>query len=555
MECRLKYLATLSILFLAAPMVVSAAAPTLLPDRVEQAISARIAAGEYPAMVVAVVDRDRSHIYGFGKLDSGNVPNASTLFQIGSVTKTFTATLLAEAVNTKAVALDTPVTNLLPDFKLPSRNGKQITLGELATQFSGLPRLPGNLKPADDRDPYADYSSDRLKEFLGTYALPRDPGDKYEYSNLGFGLLGYALAQRAHVSYAAMLKSEILRPLGMSSSSATLDERLNSNWATGRDEQGKASKPWRFEALAGCGAINSTAADMLLYLEANMGRRKGALRDAMQLAQTPRRDVGGNARIGLAWMTRHDKDGDVVWHNGMTGGYASFIGFTANRQHGVVILTNAQRSVDDLGFATLLPDAPLAPVQKQTALAPVQLDAYVGQYQLAPGFILHVFRDKDQLQAQATGQGAFPIFPSAVDFFFAKVADIQIDFKRGTDGNVDSLVLHQSGHETLASKLGGKAVEKVSGHSPVPLAASTLQQYVGRFQLAPNAVFTITLDNDQLKAQLTGQSTFPVYPSAKDEFYYTVVDAQLSFERDAQGKVVALVLHQNGTNQRAARLP
>ena len=551
----MKYLATLSILFMAAPVLVSAAVPTLLPDRVDQAISARIAAGEYPAMVVAVVDHDRHHIDSFGKLGNGKAPDAGTSFQIGSITKTFTATLLAEAVSKGVVTLDTPVANLLPDFKLPSRSGKQITLGELATQFSGLPRLPGNLKPADDRDPYADYGAKQLRDFLGVYTLPRDPGDKYEYSNLGFGLLGYALAQRANVSYAVLLKSEILQPLGMSSSSATLDEPLNSNWAMGHDEQGKTSKPWRFDALAGCGAINSTAADMLRYLEANMGRDTGMLRDAMQLAQQPRRDIGSNERIGLAWMTRHDKDGDVVWHNGMTGGYASFIGFTVNRQHGVVILANAQQSVDDLGFATLLADAPLAPAYKQIALSPGQLDAYVGQYQLAPGFILHVFRDKNQLLAQATGQGVFPILPSAADAFFAKVADIRIDFKRGKDGNVDSLVLHQSGRETLASKLAADAIEKVSGHSSVRLDAPTLEQYVGRFQLAPTAIFTITLDKDQLMAQLTGQSTFPVYPSAKDEFYYTVVDAQLSFERDAQGKVVALVLHQNGTNQRAARLP
>lgn len=551
----MKYLATLSILFLAAPVLVSAAAPTLLPDRVEQAIAARTAAGEYPAMVVAVVDRDRRHIYGFGKLDSGKAPDAGTLFQIGSVTKTFTAVLLAEAVDNGEVTLDTPVAKLLPEFKLPSRNGEQITLGELATQFSGLPRLPGNLKPADVQDPYADYGANQLREFLGAYALPHNPGVKYEYSNLGFGLLGYALAQRANVSYATLLKTRILQPLDMSSSSATLDESLSPNWATGHDERGKPTKPWRFDALAGCGAINSTAADMLRYLEANMGNGKGALHDAMRLAQQPHQDIGGGERIGLAWMTRHDKGGDVVWHSGMTGGYASFIGFTANRQHGVVILTNAQQSVDDLGFATLLVDAPLAPAQKAITLSSRQLDAYVGEYQLAPHFILHVFRDKDQLLAQATGQGAFPIFPSAADSFFAKIADIRIDFKRGNDGMANSLVLHQNGRDTPASKLDRTEIAKASGHSSIHLDASTLRQYVGRFQLAPNAIFTVTLDNDQLMAQLTGQSSFPIYPNAKDEFYYTVVDAQLSFERDAQGKIVALVLHQNGMNQHAARLP
>lgn len=529
--------------------------PLLMPLRVEKAIAARIAAGEYPSMVVAVVDGDRSHVYAFGKLDDGNAPDASTLYQIGSITKTFTATLLANAVEQGKVKLDTPIAKLLPDFKIPSRDGKAITLGELAMQDSGLPRLPSNMLHADPSDPYAEYDAAKLKAFLADYKLPRDPGAKYEYSNLGLGLLGYALAQHVGTSYPKLLQSRIFEPLGMAASSATFSEPLDPRWARGHDEQGKPAQPWHFDALAGCGAINSTGADMLRYLEANMGRGNGALRQAMLFAHQPRRSIGGDERIGLAWMTKHDKDGDVVWHNGMTGGYTSFMGFTADGKRGVVILTNVQQSVDDLGFATLLTYAPLAQAQKQAALSPQQLQDYVGQYQMAPGFVLTIMRKDGQLFAQATGQGAFPIFPSASGKFFAKISDIRIDFNHDKQGKVDSLVLHQNGHDITAPKLDATAASTIGGNHAIHLDAATLQQYVGRYQLAAGVVFDITLQGTQLSAQLKGQPALPVYPSAKDEFYYTAVDAQLSFKRNKQGKVDALVLHQNGADQRAKRLP
>ena len=528
---------------------------SLLPPRVEKAITARIATGEYPTMVVAVVDGDRSHVYGFGKLANGKAPDADTLFQIGSVTKTFTATLLAEAVERGEVKLDTPVAKLLPGFTFPSRNGKAITLGELAMQDSGLPRLPSNMLHANSSDPYAEYDAAKLKAFLASYKLPRDPGAKYEYSNLGLGLLGHALARHAGTAYAKLLQLRIFEPLGMSETSATFSEPLDPHWAIGHDEQGKSVQPWHFDALAGCGAVNSTGADMLRYLKANMGRGEGSLRRAMKFAHEPRRAVGGDERIGLAWMTKHDKDGDVTWHNGMTGGYASFVGFTTDGKRGVVILTNIQLSVDDFGFATLLADAPLAPARKQVAMSPQQLQDYVGQYRLAPNFVLTVMRQGDQLLAQATGQGAFPIFPSATDKFFAKITDIRIDFQRDGKGEVKSLVLHQNGHDMSAPKLGAAEAAELGGHKTVHLDPATLKQYVGRYQLAPGAVFDITLRNDQLSAQLTGQPAVPIYASAKDEFYYTVVDAQLSFKRNKQGKVDALILHQNGADQTAQRIP
>ncbi|CAM5251075.1 DUF3471 domain-containing protein [Rhodanobacter lindaniclasticus] len=424
---------------------------------------------------------------------------------------------------------------LLPDFRIPERNGKPITLGLLAEQFSGLPRLPGNLQPADLGNPYADYGRDRLKALAG-YRLPRDPGAAYEYSNLGFGLLGDALAQHAKLSWGELLQRDVLAP------GHRLHRLLNACLPRGK---GKA-KHW-VRASRGCSATATSA------LQANMGELKTPLAAAMQLAYAPRRDIGEGDRIGLAWITHHTPHGDVIWHNGETGGYSSFIGFAADGRRGVVILTNATGAPQELGFAALLPDAPLPQVHTAMAVPAAQLDAYVGSYTLAPGFVLNVFRRADQLFAQATGQGAFPLFASAPDAFFAKVAPITIDFERAADGKVGALTLHQGGHDQHAPRTEGATA--ADGTRSVALDPALLRDYVGRYTLGNGAQFAVTVEHGQLFAQLTGQAAYPVYAKAKDRFFYTVVDAQLDFERDAAGKVVALVLHQNGNDLRAPRQP
>jgi hypothetical protein len=292
---------------------------------------------------------------------------------------------------------------------------------------------------------------------------------------------------------------------------------------------------------------------MLRYLRANMGELKAPLASAMRLAQAPRRDIGGGDRIGLAWMIHHTPHGDVVWHNGETGGYSSFIGFTPDGRRGVVILTNATSAPQDLGFAALLPSAPLPVVHKAIALSGPQLDAYVGQYTLAPDFALTVFRRAGQLFVQETGQEAIPLFASAPGEFFARGAPIRIDFGRGADGKVDALTLHQDGHDRRAPR--ATTVRGADGTPSVRLAPALLHDYVGRYVLGAGVEFAVTAVDDQLYVQLTGQAAYPVYAKAKDHFFYTMVDAQLGFERDAAGKVVALVLHQNGTDQRAPRQP
>jgi CubicO group peptidase (beta-lactamase class C family) len=507
----------------------------LLPERVEKAAQERIAAGTYQTLVFGVVDGDKSEVVAFGKLDDGKAPDGDTVYELASVTKTFTGTLLAQAVLSGRVTFGTPVAQLLPDFKIPSRGGKDITLGDLATHYSGLPR-----------EASGDYTAAKLKAFLAAYELPRDPGAAYEYCNLCFGLLGYALAQLEHTTYGTLADKEILNPLGMTMSGAVLTEAMRAHFAPGHDYTGKAASQ-DADALVGAGAIRSTANDMLRYLKANMGIDPSPLAPEMKLAQQPRRDMAKTMRVGLAWITT---DKGIVWHNGMNAGHRSFLGFTADGRRGVVILANTAVDADDLGFATLDADAPLAPEYKAIVLPSASLDDYVGTYKLADKFLLKVFRMNDELFAEATGQGGFHIFPSAPNEFFYKVVRASISFTRDPNGVVNGLVLHQNG-DRPAPKLS--ASELPPELKEIALDAATVGDYVGKYRFN-FGILDVAFKSDHLEAQLTGQPAFPIFASAKDKFFLKVVDAQLDFERDAGGTVVAVVLHQNGRDMRAPRM-
>jgi serine-type D-Ala-D-Ala carboxypeptidase/endopeptidase len=520
----------------------SAFATGLLPERVENAAQERVAAGTYQTLVFGLVEGDKSEVVAFGELDDGKTPDGDTVYEIGSITKTFTATLLARAVLSGRVTLDTPVAQLLADFKIPSRGTKQITLGDLATHRSGLPFMPSNLLPSDPANPFADYDATKLKDFLARYELPREPGASYEYSNVGLGLLGYILMELEHTPYDALVGEEILKPLGMTMSGTVFTDAMRAHLAPGHDVTGKAAKNWDLGALAGAGAIRSTADDLLRYLKANMGIDQSPLADAMKLAQRPR-EMAKTMHIGLVWLTTNK---GIVWHNGQTGGYTSFLGFTADARRAVVILTNRVTELDDLGFATLDANAPLAPV-----VPSAMLDDYVGTYKLADKFLLKTFRVDDVLFVQATGQVAIPVFPSTPTEFFNKVVGFSLSFRRDPNGVVNGLVLHQNG-DRAAPKLS--ASELPPEPQEIELDAATLGEYVGKFRLSASVVVDFTLKGDHLETQITGQPAFPVFASAKDKFFLKVVDAQLDFERDAGGKVIAVVLRQNGRDIRAPRM-
>ncbi len=441
------------------PLGALAQPATELPEAVAANVRARVAGGENEGVVVGIVDSSGARSYGFGRLGAGreDTPGAQTLFEIGSVTKVFTALLLAEMAERGDVALDDPVAAYLPDTVATSF-GEQVTLAHLATHTSGLPRLPANLAPADPANPYADYTAGQMYGFLADYTLPREPGAAFEYSNLGAGLLGHLLARHAGTSYEALLRARVLGPLGLGDTGVTLTPAQQARLAPGYSA-GQPVPGWDLPTLAGAGALRSSADDLLRYLAAHLGLAElglaeTPLAEAMRATHAPRSEAGRDSvRIGLGWMVQTTGGGEILWHNGGTGGYRSFIGFDRDRGRGVVVLTNSDLGLDDVGLHLLDPSFPLKEVRETADLAPEFLERYVGQYQLAPGFDITVRREGSQLYGQATGQPEFRLYPASETEFFLKVVEAEVSFDLAEDGRVEGLVLHQNGQRLPGSKI------------------------------------------------------------------------------------------------------
>ena len=515
-------------------------------------------------IVVGVIEPAGRRVIAYGSLAKGDTRplNGDTIFEIGSITKVFTSLLLADAVERHEVALTDPVAKFLPaKVKVPERGGRSITLQDLSTHTSGLPRLPTNLAPKDPANPYADYSAEDLYTFLSGYQLTRDIGAQYEYSNLGGGLLGHTLALQARTDYEALVRARITGPLGMASTAIALSPQMKSRLAVGHSATLQPVANWDLPTLAGAGALRSSTNDLLTFLAANLGYSPTPLAPAMANMLKVRRPTGAQGlEIALGWhvLTAHGKE--IVWHNGGTAGYRTFIGFDPKARVGVVVLSNAGTPAgpDDIGrhlldaeFPLLAPQA--APKTRTEIAADPQLfDQYVWTLSAGAGGDHHddarrqpsvraADRPAQVRDLSGERQGLLPEGGRRA----AHVRDRQ-------PGKAVAVVLHQNGIDQRAKRIEGEPVAP----KEVTLETAMLDGCVGRYGIAqaPGVNLTVTREGAQLFAQITGQPKAEIFARSATEFFYKVVDAQITFERDAQGKATALVLHQMGRDLRWTRI-
>lgn len=430
-----------------------------LTDEVKEQIIARVNEGFNKSISVAVINGDDVNYFSYGKTqDGGTAVDEHTIYEIGSISKTFTCILLAEEVLAGRMALSDPISKYLPEtVKVPTRNDREITLLYLATHSSGLPRMPDNFAPANMKNPFADYSVQQIYDFLNTHELTRDIGERYEYSNYGMGLLGHILELHTGLSYEELLKERISSKLGMENTAITFTDNMRKHLAIGYDGEGKITDNWDIISLAGAGGIRSSTADMVKFIQANSTIEDSQLSKAIQLThEVAYTNDSQNFKIGLAW--HYAKNGEIVWHNGGTGGYKAFSGFIEGTDEGVVVLTNETQSVDDIGIKILNDDYELKMPEKviYPPIVDVSEDVlaqYVGRYQLAPEFVIAIRREGEQLFLQATGQPEFEIYPKSKTEFFLKVVEASITFNTNETGQLISMTLHQNGQDMEAAKI------------------------------------------------------------------------------------------------------
>lgn len=416
-------------------------------ERVEQGRSTGIAAG----MVLA---GRRTEVIAHGDAGEGRKVGEHTVFEIGSITKLFTATLLAEMAQRGELGIDEPVAGLLPPgTAVPARGGRQITLGDLATHTSGLPSQPGNHEPADPRNPLGGYTAEQLYAFLADFTPARDPGARYEYSNLGAGLLGHALALRAQTGYEELLRERILDPLGMTSTSIALPAAGAPELACGHDARGRPAPYIDLALLAGAGALRSTVPDMLRFAAAGLGDGGGvALQRAMATTQEPRKKVQIAVRIGLGWHIVGTGPRSLLTHSGGTVGFSTSIGLRPARATAVVVLANSrQTSVEDIALHVLEPRLPLraAPQHGEEIELPAGvLERYAGVYDLA-GTRVTITREPEGLVVRVPGDDPSRLCPESTTRFFFRDMEAQVVFKR----NGSAAILHQDGQKVAARKI------------------------------------------------------------------------------------------------------
>ncbi|HEV2208811.1 MAG TPA: serine hydrolase [Verrucomicrobiae bacterium] len=345
----------------------SQAAPTPPPDltaAVAEFGNKYIARRPEAALVIGVYQNGRSFVQGFGHCSTTNsaAPDAQTFFEVGSITKVFTGVLLGRLAGEGAIRLTDPIRLYLPAGTTPpQRDGREITLVDLATHTSGLPRLPGNFNAVatDPQNPYAQYDQKTLFASVGSAKLSTRPGQTSLYSNYGFALLGQLLARKTGIPYDALLAEKVCQPLGLTNTVVALSPSLEARLAPGHSPQGKVVPNWDLAAFAPAGALKSDAADLLRFLEANLNPARTPLAAALTLAQQPHFKKNGSA-IGLAWQIANNSGAQpIYWHNGGTGGYVSFMGFVPNAQAGIVLLSSygdvwaGDRTLDEAGMRLL----------------------------------------------------------------------------------------------------------------------------------------------------------------------------------------------------------
>lgn len=345
----------------AAPEI-SAEADQWLKTLVEKRLAQAVAVG-----VIDAQGETTLRFYGQRDAASKAPVQANTVFEIGSVSKVFNAALLARRVQQGFVKLDDPVLTHLPKpVTVPTRSGQAITLQHLVTHTSGLPRLPGNLKPKDMANPYADYTRDNLWAFLKTYSLPRDPGAKYEYSNLGSGLLSQALTHQAKMAYEPLLQREVLKPWGMPDTGIALRADQLARLAKGFNGQHEVAN-WDFPTLPGAGALRSTLTDMVRFAGLQLGAISHPDQLLFEQMAQPLAHADGNMKIGMGWHLFSRKDKTYAWHNGGTGGYRSFVGVDRQGGRAMVILASTNTDLDALALHVLDPAFPAPALPKRAS--------------------------------------------------------------------------------------------------------------------------------------------------------------------------------------------
>jgi D-alanyl-D-alanine-carboxypeptidase/D-alanyl-D-alanine-endopeptidase len=513
-----------------------------LPDVYRQVIEQGIKAGAYRDVAIGWIEgKERDTAY-FGQA------GAETTFEIGAATEIFTDLLLAQAALEGKVRLQTQLHEVLPQFAFADAALGSITLESLATHRAGLPAMPSNLMPRDVDDPYAEYGDTELLAFLGNHQLPASTTE-YAYSVMDAGTLGYVLGRGYGVEYPKLVQEKVLAPLGLKHTSLE-DTGLLAGYA-----RGEPVRHWHFGALAGSAGLRTTLGDVLDFLQVNLRPENSPLRAALLLARQPR-TRGQSEQIGLGWNIHETGSGDqtwpLLWRASTTSGFSTFIGFRTDRQQAVALLGDTDANLGAIGMALLEDRAvPTAPHARVAAPAHLQVDDFVGLYQVRGGIEITIRQRDGQLSAQLRGGPIARLTPDEDDIFDAGAEGFTITFQREA-GKVTSLIVTRAGVNVLAERLSAGAPHLA--RTPIAIDAKELGAFAGDYQLGEAGLARVSVQADKLSMQLAGRAPIELIAFAKDRFACADDSCEATFQRNETGEITLVTLDFAGAQHGAPRV-
>lgn len=539
----------LALLLLAAALLPAWAAPRPdSPAALEQRLAERLAGDRSGACVqAAVIEGDRV-VRGSGCAGtrSAPAPAPDAAFEIGSVSKTMTAFLVAGLVERGPWSLDDPIARHLPEGTVVPRQGeRQILVRDLLTHGAGLPALPPGMPMPNPGDPYAGLTEAELLAALGRVQLTRPIGSQAEYSNFGMMLVSLAVARGLGGDLEAALRERLFTPLGMDG--AYIIRPRAARPAPGHLPGGMATPAWTIAPnLAGVGMIKATLDDMVRYARAELGDAPAALRPALRLTQQPL--AHGYA---MNWMVRTLQGRALLMHEGGTGGFSSLVVLEPGAQRAVVLLADTALTdlggLGDLGLALLGLDMRLQP-RREVAAPSALRRALAGDWEVG-GLTLRIREAADgRLLAQARGQSEFELrYDSQGDFYPTSFSALLRPEPPEADGQpVQRLSWHQGGGLMQGRRVG-------SVDAAPTIANPAWRDWAGEYQLAPQFSLRVFERDGRLMVQGSGQPAIAAEPTGPDRIEIRTVGAIVEFERNAAGRVAAAVLRQGGQVLRGER--
>jgi CubicO group peptidase (beta-lactamase class C family) len=530
------------------------------PEKVADALFRDAVRADGSAVTVLVAQNGKvlfKQAYGMADREHYVAATPETKFRIGSITKQFTASAILKLQEAGKLSVADKLTKYLPDFP----RGDEVTLHHLLTHTSGIRSYtdkPGFMAGVTN----AVKAEDLIKSFKHD---PYDfaPGEKWHYDNSGYFLLGYIIAKVSGKSYEDYLRQEFFEPLGMSNTGVYHNDAPPEHEALGYAyEDGKFSRAlnWDMSWAGGAGALYSTVEDLYKWNEAVFsGKVLSAA--SLKAAFTPvvtkqNRDENHDSGYGYGWVAAQMRGAREISHGGGLQGFSTFLMRLPERNFTVTVLANAlpgvagaepgqlAHTVTELYLGDKLD--PRLTQQPNPYVSAKTFDALIGRYDYGMA-VMTVTKEGSRFFAQLGGQPRFEIFPKSESEFFWKVVDAQVTFVKDETGKATKAIHHQGGQTITAPRLEDLKAAKVD--------SAAYEACLGKYDYGQGkAIMTVSREGDHLFAQLTGQPKLEIFPKSSTEFFWKVVDAQMTFVKDASGKVTKAIHHQGGQTLEAPRI-